>query len=46
MATVYDLIAKIGWDTNARELEHTIDLTRQQGKMVDELRMKGAILEQ
>jgi len=46
MATVYDLIAKIGWDTNARELEHTIDLTRQQGKMVDELRMKGARLEQ
>ena len=46
MPTIYDLIAKIGWDANTKEIEKAIDLTKTQGKMVDELRLKGGRLEQ
>lgn len=45
MATIYDLLAKISWDTNSKELEHTVDLSKQQSKMLEELRLKGDRLE-
>lgn len=46
MAEIFDLFAKISWDTNSKELEHTIDLSREQSKMLEELRLKGRRLEE
>lgn len=46
MSDIFDIIAKISWDSNPKELQQTIDLSRQQGRMLDELRAKGGRLEQ
>lgn len=40
MPTVYDLIAKISWDTNSKELENVIKLTNEENKILEELNKK------
>lgn len=45
-ATVYDLLAKISWDTNEAELNKVVNLSKEQDKLLEELRKKGRRLEE
>jgi len=42
---ILDLIAKISWDTNTKELQQVSEEMKKQDKLLDELRVKGGRLE-
>ena len=42
---IFDLIAKISWDTNQKALDKVGDASREQSRLLDELRAKGGRLE-
>lgn len=42
---IYDLIAKISWETNQKAIDDVTTASRQQSRLLDELRTKGGRLE-
>lgn len=44
--TIYDMLAKVSWETNPQEVRELIKLTAAQDRMVDELKMSNKRLEQ
>ena len=46
MINIFDLIAKVSWDTNEDELKKTNDLLKSEDKLLEELRLKGRRLEE
>ena len=45
MAEIFDLLARVSWDTNAAELDKLNAAMKQQDKTLEELRLKGRRLE-
>ena len=45
MPNMYDVIARVSWDTNEKELQGLNKATSVQDKMLEELRIKGERLE-